>query len=62
MNRRGNFDDKDKDIAEVSTEEAYRMAMKSMLWWVNKNMDPNKTRVFFTTMSPLHEKSVTVTT
>ncbi|XP_047966731.1 protein trichome birefringence-like 33 [Salvia hispanica] len=55
---RGNFDDKDKDIAEVPTEEAYRMAMKSMLWWVNKNMDPNKTRVFFTTMSPLHEKAI----
>ncbi|KAL1535461.1 Protein trichome birefringence-like 33 [Salvia divinorum] len=53
----GTFDDEGKDIAEVPTEEAYRMAMKSMLWWVSENMDPNKTRVFFTTMSPTHGNS-----
>ena len=45
-----------KDIVEVTTEDAYRMAMKSMLKWVGKNMDPKKTRVFFTSMSPTHAK------
>ncbi|XP_009591920.1 protein trichome birefringence-like 33 [Nicotiana tabacum] len=54
----GSFDDEVKDIVEVSTEEAYRMAMKSMLKWIKKNMDPTKTRVFFTSMSPSHEKSI----
>ena len=54
--RQGTFADKDKDVVVMRTEDAYRMAMKSMLRWVKKNMDPNKTRVFFTTMSPTHEK------
>ncbi|KAK6786521.1 hypothetical protein RDI58_015046 [Solanum bulbocastanum] len=54
----GSFDDEVKDIAMVSTEDAYRMGMKSMLRWVKKNMDPKKTRVFFTSMSPSHQKSI----
>lgn len=54
--RQGSFDDQVQNIAEVSTEVAYRMGMKSMLRWVNRNMDPNKTRVFFTSMSPSHAK------
>ncbi|EOY17670.1 PREDICTED: protein trichome birefringence-like 33 [Theobroma cacao] len=54
---KGSFDDEKKDIEELTTEEAYRVAMKSMLKWVRKNMDRNKTRVFFTSMSPLHIKS-----
>ncbi|KAL0003432.1 hypothetical protein SO802_017213 [Lithocarpus litseifolius] len=54
----GSFDDEVKDIVELSTEDAYRMAMKSMLRWVRKNMDPKKTRVFFASMSPSHGKSI----
>lgn len=56
MSRLGSFDDEAKEIVEVPTEEAYRMAMKSMLRWVRLNMDPKKTRVFFTSMSPSHGK------
>ena len=58
FDRKGSFDDEKKDIEELTTEEAYRVAMKSMLKWVKKNMDRNKTRVFFTSMSPLHVKWV----
>ncbi|KAJ8537241.1 hypothetical protein K7X08_035642 [Anisodus acutangulus] len=54
----GSFEDEVKDIAKVSTEDAYQMGMKSMLRWVKKNMDPKKTRVFFTSMSPSHQKSI----
>ncbi|KAL9402315.1 hypothetical protein Peur_006164 [Populus x canadensis] len=54
----GSFEDETKDIIELSTEDAYRMAMKSMLRWVRKNMDRKKTRVFFTSMSPSHGKSI----
>lgn len=54
----GSFDDEAKEIVELSTEDAYRMAMKSMLRWVRLNMDPKKTRVFFTSMSPSHGKSI----
>ena len=59
--RRGSFDDEVKDIVEKTTEDAFRMAMKSMLKWVEKNMDPKKTRVFFTSMSPSHAKWVILT-
>ncbi|KAA8534023.1 hypothetical protein F0562_031540 [Nyssa sinensis] len=54
----GSFEDGVKDIVEVPTEEAYRMAMKSMMRWIKKNMDRKKTRVFFTSMSPSHQKSI----
>jgi hypothetical protein len=54
----GSFDDKEKNIVEVSTEDAYRMGMKSMLRWVKNNMDRKKTRVFFTSMSPTHAKGI----
>ena len=40
----------------VSTEEAYGMAFRDMLQWVRDNMDMNATRVFFTSMSPTHQK------
>ncbi|XP_059627936.1 protein trichome birefringence-like 33 [Cornus florida] len=54
----GSFDDEVMNTVEVSTEDAYRMGMRSMLRWVRKNMDPKKTRVFFTSMSPSHQKSI----
>ncbi|KAK2447855.1 Protein trichome birefringence-like 33 [Trifolium repens] len=54
----GSFKDEVKEIVELPTEEAYRMAMKSMLRWLKMNIDPNKTRVFFTSMSPSHGKSI----
>ena len=40
----------------VSTEETYGMAFRDMLQWVRDNMDLNTTRVFFTSMSPTHQK------
>ncbi|XP_031379484.1 protein trichome birefringence-like 33 [Punica granatum] len=54
---KGSFEDKEKDIVELPTDAAYRMAMKSLVRWVEKNMDPKKTRVFFTSMSPTHGNS-----
>ncbi|KAG4975265.1 hypothetical protein JHK87_032086 [Glycine soja] len=56
--RLGSFNDEVKEIIEMSTEDAYRMAIKSMLRWVRLNMDSNKTRVFFISMSPSHAKSI----
>ncbi|XP_031248390.1 protein trichome birefringence-like 33 [Pistacia vera] len=55
---KGSFDDEEKEIVKLSTEDAYRMAMKSMLRWVKLNMDRKKTRVFFASMSPSHAKSI----
>jgi len=56
MLRKGSFKDEVQEIEMMSTEEAYRMAMKNMLKWVENKMDPKKTRVFFTSMSPAHAK------
>ncbi|CAG7877910.1 unnamed protein product [Brassica rapa] len=53
----GSFKDEKKKIVEMESEDAYRMALKTMVKWVKKNMDPLKTRVFFATMSPTHYKS-----
>ncbi|KAL4311282.1 hypothetical protein GQ457_01G044090 [Hibiscus cannabinus] len=55
---KGSFEDDDKEIITVSTEEAYGMGMRSMLRWVRRNMDRRKTRVFFTSMSPTHAKGI----
>ncbi|AAF01518.1 Protein trichome birefringence-like 32 [Arabidopsis thaliana] len=52
----GSFKDEKKRIVEMESEDAYRMALKTMVKWVKKNMDPLKTRVFFATMSPTHYK------
>ncbi|MED6163768.1 Protein trichome birefringence-like 33 [Stylosanthes scabra] len=53
----GSFDDEVKEIVELSTEDAYRLGMKSMLRWVKLNMIPRKLE-FFTSMSPSHQKSI----
>nr|XP_016451782.1 PREDICTED: protein trichome birefringence-like 33 [Nicotiana tabacum] len=50
----GTFDDNIEDIADVPTEDAYRMAMQNLLRWIKGNMDPKRNRVFFTSMSPSH--------
>ncbi|XP_060215507.1 protein trichome birefringence-like 33 [Lycium barbarum] len=50
----GTFDDSVKDIADVPTDNAYRMGMDNLLRWIKQNMDPKRHRVFFTSMSPSH--------
>ncbi|XP_052186814.1 protein trichome birefringence-like 33 [Diospyros lotus] len=54
----GSFQDEVKEIVELPTEDAYRLAIKSMVRWIRKNMNPKTTRVFFASMSPSHQKSV----
>ena len=56
FDRKGSFEDDEKETMQVPTEDAYRMAMRTMLRWVRKNMDRKKTRVFFSSMSPTHAK------
>ncbi|XP_072968027.1 probable xylan O-acetyltransferase 10 [Typha angustifolia] len=54
---RGSFQDDTKEITEMENEEAYSLALRRMVKWVEKNVDPHKTRVFFTSMSPTHRRS-----
>ncbi|RZC56949.1 hypothetical protein C5167_015801 [Papaver somniferum] len=57
MFKLGSFEQEKKDIVEMETGDAYRMAMETLLKWVETNTERNKTRVFFTGMSPSHGRS-----
>ncbi|KMS99467.1 hypothetical protein BVRB_2g044640 isoform C [Beta vulgaris subsp. vulgaris] len=54
----GSFTDSVQKFEILKREDAYRMGVRSMLEWVQRNMDPKKTRVFFTGMSPSHTRSI----
>ncbi|XP_073107368.1 protein trichome birefringence-like 33 [Elaeis guineensis] len=46
-----------KYIRWMKAEDGYRLVLKSMVSWLENNIDPQKTRVFFTTMSATHFRS-----
>ncbi|KAK4755435.1 hypothetical protein SAY87_009192 [Trapa incisa] len=54
----GSFANGQDGYEELDLPVAYRIALKTWANWVDSNIDPNKTRVFFTTMSPTHLRSV----
>ncbi|KAJ1254583.1 hypothetical protein BS78_K028300 [Paspalum vaginatum] len=54
---RGADDDMSKDIVEMKAEEAYRLVLFQVVRWLEHNVDPKKSRVFFVTASPTHEDS-----
>ncbi|KAL4189729.1 hypothetical protein AMTRI_Chr08g166830 [Amborella trichopoda] len=55
---RGSFDKGDKEYEEIERPIAYGRVLRTLSKWVNKNIDPHRTRVFFMSMSPLHIKSM----
>ena len=46
-----------KAMVEMEAEEAYRLVLHQVVRWVDTNMDPKKSRVFFVTASPTHTNS-----
>ncbi|KAL8539295.1 hypothetical protein ACS0TY_001065 [Phlomoides rotata] len=46
-----------KNIKNISTEDGYRIAMKMLVKWINKNRDPKKTTTFYSGMSATHQAS-----
>ncbi|XP_039144318.1 protein trichome birefringence-like 33 isoform X1 [Dioscorea cayenensis subsp. rotundata] len=55
---RGSFGDEMKNnITLMETEDAYKLALRRVVRWLEKNLDPHQNRVFFATMSPTHESS-----
>lgn len=54
--RRGSFDEGDTEYDEIDRPVAYGRVLNTWANWVNQNIDPNRTMVFFTSMSPLHIK------
>ncbi|CAO2825690.1 unnamed protein product [Amaranthus hypochondriacus] len=55
---RGSFDGGATEYDEVERPVAYARVLKTWSEWVDKNIDPNRTTVFFMSMSPLHIKSL----
>ncbi|GAV64912.1 PC-Esterase domain-containing protein/PMR5N domain-containing protein [Cephalotus follicularis] len=55
---RGSFDEGDTEYDEIDRPSAYRRVLRTWSKWVQKNIDPNRTTVFFSSMSPLHIKSL----
>ncbi|OVA02723.1 PMR5 N-terminal domain [Macleaya cordata] len=53
----GSFANGEEGFEELDATIAYRMGLKTWANWVDSTIDPNKTRVFFTTMSPTHMRS-----
>uniref|UniRef100_A0ACD5X8Z5 Uncharacterized protein n=1 Tax=Avena sativa TaxID=4498 RepID=A0ACD5X8Z5_AVESA len=54
---RGADNDLSKAIVEMEAEDAYRLVLHQVVRWLDANMDPKKSRVFFVTASPTHTNS-----
>ncbi|RDX84420.1 Protein ESKIMO 1, partial [Mucuna pruriens] len=54
---RGSFDEGSTEYDEVPRPIAYGRVLNTWSKWVDDNIDPNRTKVFFSSMSPLHIKS-----
>lgn len=55
---RGSFDEGDTEYDEIGRPVAYGRVLRTWAKWVENNVDPNRTTVFFSSMSPLHIKSL----
>lgn len=54
MNRWGSFQDNDGIYKEIEILRAYELALKTWSDWLEFNVDPLKTQLFFVSMSPTH--------
>ncbi|KAI4318994.1 hypothetical protein MLD38_032645 [Melastoma candidum] len=50
----GSFSNAEDAYEELEVPVAYRIGLKTWANWVDSNINPNTTKVFFTTMSPTH--------
>ncbi|KAH7537573.1 hypothetical protein FEM48_Zijuj03G0107300 [Ziziphus jujuba var. spinosa] len=53
---RGSFDEGATEYDEIDRPVAYARVLNTWANWVNENIDPNRTMVFFSSTSPLHIK------
>ncbi|PKI51458.1 hypothetical protein CRG98_028169 [Punica granatum] len=53
----GSFANGEEGYEPLDLPVAYRLGLKTWANWVDSNINPNRTRVFFTTMSPTHMRS-----
>ncbi|XP_057979663.1 xylan O-acetyltransferase 1 [Malania oleifera] len=55
---RGSFDEGATEYDEIERPLAYQRVLSTWAKWVEENINPNRTTVFFSSMSPLHIKSL----
>ncbi|KAK4594558.1 hypothetical protein RGQ29_018299 [Quercus rubra] len=55
---RGSFDEATIEYDEIQWHIAYERVLRTWAKWVEKNVDPKSTFVFFRSMSPTHIKSL----
>ncbi|XVF24151.1 hypothetical protein REPUB_Repub13aG0102500 [Reevesia pubescens] len=55
---RGSFDRGDTEYDDIERPVAYNRVLKTWSKWVDRNVNPNRTTVFFSSVSPLHIKSL----
>ncbi|XP_022958430.1 protein ESKIMO 1-like isoform X2 [Cucurbita moschata] len=55
---RGSFEEGSTEFDEIERPVAYGRVLNTWMRWVEENVDPNRTTVFFSSMSPLHIKSL----
>ncbi|XP_010558932.1 PREDICTED: protein trichome birefringence-like 3 [Tarenaya hassleriana] len=53
----GSFANGEEGAEALDGPMAYRLGLKTWANWVDSTVDPTKTRVFFTSMSPTHSRS-----
>lgn len=53
----GSFANGEEGFEELDSPISYRLGLKTWANWVDSTIDSNRTRVFFTTMSPTHQRS-----
>ncbi|KAF9591347.1 hypothetical protein IFM89_003970 [Coptis chinensis] len=54
---RGSFEEGATEYDEIERPVAYERVLRTWSNWVDQNVDPKRTMVFFSSMSPLHIKS-----
>ncbi|WOL08498.1 protein trichome birefringence-like 3 isoform X1 [Canna indica] len=53
----GSFDNGEEGYEELDVVVAYRISLKTWANWIDSTINPNSTRVFFSTVSPAHIRS-----
>ncbi|CAN4106141.1 unnamed protein product [Withania somnifera] len=53
----GEFANGEEGYEEFDTAISYKLALRTWANWIDSTIDTNKTRVFFTTMSPTHQRN-----
>ncbi|OIT21939.1 PREDICTED: protein trichome birefringence-like 3 [Nicotiana attenuata] len=53
----GEFANGEEGYEEFDTAVSYKLALRTWANWIDSTIDTNKTRVFFTTMSPTHQRN-----